>query len=41
MRLGDAITWDVVLSLISCAGVSLIVVNLVQIIKLHIKKKHH
>ena len=32
MRLGDAITWVVVLSLISCAGVSLIIVNLVQII---------
>ena len=40
MRLGDAITWVVVLSLISCAGVSFIVINLVLIIKLYIKKHH-
>ena len=39
MRLGDAIAWVVILSLISCAGVSLIIVNLVQIIRLHMKKK--
>jgi len=40
MRLGDAIAWVVVLSLISCAGISFIIVNLVQIIKLQMKKKH-
>lgn len=41
MRLDNAITLVVVLSLISCAEVSLIVVNLVQIIKMYIKKKRN